>query len=425
MPLTPTATILVLNYNGRKHLEGCLPSLAQLDYPNASVTVVDNGSTDGSLEYLRRAHPGVGVLALGSNRGFAPAYNIAVRQSASDVVVLLNNDTRVEPAWLSSLVDVLERHDAAAAASCMLDWDGRHIDFVGGLPTFVGHAWQADHGRPVGRAYAEQPLLFGCGGSLAIKREAFLEVGGFDDDYFVYFEDLDLGWRMTLAGLPTVLAPDAITYHRLHGTASGWGATLRLRVYERNALFTLYKNYGDEALARVLPAAVTLTLARALAGAKLDGEAVRFGQTAPDRLHLPSPVIATMLALEDFARALPALKDKRRRVQASRKISDEELFRLFPEPLKLHHAGDAYQDAAQALIHDLRIDELFGLRTTRSISLAGAASLATEHESALAAGTPSGKPLVSVVVLTASGAAHLPECLDSLRQQPGPPTARR
>ena len=301
MPLTPTATILVLNYNGRKHLEGCLPSLAQLDYPNASVTVVDNGSTDGSLEYLRQAHPGVGVLALGSNRGFAPAYNIAVRQSASDVVVLLNNDTRVDPAWLSSLVDVLERHDAAAAASCMLDWDGRHIDFVGGLPTFVGHAWQVDHGLPVGRSYAEQPLLFGCGESLAIRREAFLEVGGFDDDYFVYFEDLNLGWRMTLAGLPTVLASDAITYHRLHGTASGWGTTLRLRVYERNALFTLYKNYGDEALARVLPAAIPLTIARALAGATLDGEAVRFGHTAPNRLHLPSPVIATMLALEEFA----------------------------------------------------------------------------------------------------------------------------
>ena len=138
--------------------------------------------------------------------------------------------------------------------------------WVGCRPS-SGHAWQVDHGLPVGRAYAEQPLLFGCGGSLAIRREAFLQVGGFDDDYFVYFEDLDLGWRMTLAGLPTVLAPRAITYHRLHGTASGWGATLRLRVYERNALFTLYKNYGDEALARVLPAAITLTLARALAGA--------------------------------------------------------------------------------------------------------------------------------------------------------------
>ena len=415
MSLTPTATILVLNYNGQKHLEGCLPSLAQLDYPGASVMVVDNGSTDGSLEYLRRAHPSVQVLALGSNRGFAPAYNIAVRQCTSDVVVLLNNDTRVEPTWLSSLVDVLERHGAAAAASCMLDWDGHRIDFVGGLPTFLGHAWQVDHGLPVGRSYAEQPLLFGCGGSLAIRRDAYQQVGGFDDDYFVYFEDLDLGWRMTLAGLPTVLAPRAITYHRLHGTASGWGATLRLRIYERNALFTLYKNYGDEALARVLPAAITLTLARALAGAELDGDAVRFGQAAPDRMHLPSPVIATMLALEDFARALPALKDKRRHVQASRRISDEELFRLFPEPLKLHDAGGTYQEAARALVHDLRIDELFGLRTTPSVAVAGAA-----HEPAHAQRAGEDRPLVSIVVLTASGARHLPECLDSLRQHAWP-----
>ena len=103
MSSLPSATILVLNYNGRAHLEQCLPSLDALDYPRRSVTVVDNGSSDGSLEYVARRHPSVQVLALGANRGFAPAYNEAVRQAAADVVVLLNNDTRVDPTWLSSL----------------------------------------------------------------------------------------------------------------------------------------------------------------------------------------------------------------------------------------------------------------------------------------------------------------------------------
>ncbi|MCC7125626.1 MAG: glycosyltransferase family 2 protein [Acidobacteria bacterium] len=506
MSALPSAAILVLNHNGRHHLEACLPSLAAVDYPNASVVVVDNGSTDGSLEWLRQTHPRVQVLALGSNHGFAPAYNIAVRQSAADIVVLLNNDTRVEPAWLRALVDTMTRHDAAAASSVMLDWDGRHIDFAGALPTFIGHAWQVDHGLPIGRPYTEQRLLFGCAGSLAVRRSAFLHVDGFDDDFFAYFEDLDLGWRMSLAGLPTVLAPSAITHHRLHGTARGWGHTLRLRLYERNALFATIKNFGNDAAARIVPAAITLTLARALAHAGLDRNAVRFGHATPDLLGVPPSVIATLLALEDVARALPALRLKRERVQASRRVSDDELFALFPEPLKLHAIGHVYQEAAEALIRDLRIDELFGTASRRTLvpsavegspasrldalerpsvsrlpspasrlpspasrlpALSGvegpSALSGVEGPSALSGveGQPPASRLpalsevdglaalsgvdglaalsgveglaalsgvegrvrpgvVSVIVLTASGARHLPECLDSLRAHAWP-----
>lgn len=457
MPSLPSATILVLNYNGRAHLEQCLPSLAALDYPGVSVTVIDNGSSDSSLAYIARHHHGVHVLPLGSNRGFAPAYNIAVRQATSDVVVLLNNDTRVASTWLRELIDTLERHQAAAASSCMLDWDGGHVDFAGSLPTFIGHAWQVDHGHPVGRAYGEVPLLFGCAGSLAVRRQAFLDVGGFDDDYFVYFEDLDLGWRMSLAGMSTVLSPKAITYHRLHGTASGWGLTLRMRMYERNALFTLFKNYGDEALRRVLPAALVLTLARALKYEDLDDGTIQFGRRSPAHLSLPPRVVSTLLALEDFARALPALAHKRRHVQALRRVDDEALFTLFPEPLKLHDAGDAYREAAQALIHDFGIAELFGLSAPfvgarhthandapaaqdeharrqpldgHTVAAPGGVAFALEHNpsavSALTstdaeAAAPQMRPgVVSVIVLTASGAEHLPECLGSLRDHTWP-----
>lgn len=423
MPFQPRAAILVLNYSGRHHLERCLPSLARLSYPNASVVVVDNGSTDDSLDYVRRQHPDVKVLALGSNRGFAPAYNIAVRESDAEVVVLLNNDTRVEPEWLGQLVDVLERHQSSAAASCMLDWDGCHIDFAGVLPTFAGHSWQVDSGRPVGATYTEQPLLFGCAGSLAIRREAFVEVGGFDDDYFTYFEDLDLGWRMSLAGHTTILAPEAITYHRLHATAGEWGQALRLRLYERNALYTIFKNYDDESLARILPAAIALTVGRAFAQAKLDDHAVRFGHPTPDRMHLPPRVIATLLALEDVARHLPRLQEKRRQVQAMRRRSDADIFALFPEPLRLHEAGDRYREAAEALIRDFRIDALFGIQGAQRVAVGrapvAASGVGETHPPRIEAGA-SDRPLVSVIVLTASGARHLPDCLDSLRQHEWP-----
>src|SRR5262245_32816608 len=100
----PSVTLIVLNYNGERHLRACLPSLEALDYPNVSLAVADNGSADASLAYVRQAHKQVRVIEMGANLGFAPAYNRAIAEVGSDYVALLNNDTRVAPTWLSELV---------------------------------------------------------------------------------------------------------------------------------------------------------------------------------------------------------------------------------------------------------------------------------------------------------------------------------
>jgi GT2 family glycosyltransferase len=414
MPASPTATVIVLNYNGEHHLRTCLPSLEALDYPATHITVVDNGSSDRSIEYLRRSHPSAAIIRLGTNRGFAAAYNIAIRQAQSDLVAILNNDARVARSWLSELVASLDRHQAVATSSMILDWEGAKIDFAGALPTFLGHSWQLDHGEPVGLQYAERPLLFASGGSMLIRRDAFLEAGGFDEDYFAYFEDVDLGWRLNVLGHRIVFAPQAITYHRLHGTASGWAHALRLRLYERNGLATVYKNYGDEALSRVLPAAVTLTVARALDHGLLDGAGIEFGKRAPDIGQIPAPVVSTLIALEDFGRSLPALATKRRAVQSRRAVPDEEIFALFPNPLRLHEVDDRYLAAAETLIRDFGIAELFGLPAP------SARVTVPTLPPVDAAGAESRSRLVSIVVLTASGPRHLPQCLDSLRHHDWP-----
>jgi GT2 family glycosyltransferase len=418
---TPSVTVIVLNFNGRRHLEVCLPSLEALDYPNATVMVADNGSTDGSLDYVRASHRRIRLAPMGANLGFSVAYNRAVPQADTDYIALLNNDTKVDPTWLTELVSAAERHGAAAAASAIVDWDGSRIDFVGGLPTAFGHCWQIDHGEPVGRDYPERRLLFGCGGSMLIRRDAFLDAGGFDEDFFAYFEDVDLGWRMNLLGHTTVLAPRARTYHRLHGTWGAWAHVLRLRLYERNALSMVFKNYGDEALGRILPAAVALTLERALAQAGLDADGYRFGYPPAAAADLPAPVIATLIALEDLALAMPSLLQKRHRIQSRRVIADSEILALFPEPLKLHESGDAYREAAEALIRDFRIAELFGVSSppvrVAVRAAAGAPQTPDSPSDRPPRPSPSSnrEPAVSVIVLTASGATHLPECLDSLR----------
>jgi GT2 family glycosyltransferase len=414
----PSVTVIVLNYNGEGHLKVCLPSLEALDYPATTLMVADNGSSDGSLAYVRTRHPRVRVAAMGANLGFSKAYNRAVPQTDTDYVVLLNNDTRVAPDWLTALVGAAERHRAAAAASAIIDWDGSRIDFVGGLPTAVGHSWQIDYGEPVGKDYPERRLLFGCGGSVLIRRDAYLEAGGFDEDFFAYFEDVDLGWRLNLLGHATVFAPKAVTFHRLHGTWGAWSHALRLRLYERNALAMICKNYGDEALARVLPVAVALALARNLEQATLDGSRLQFGATEPRSVPLPAQLMALLVGLEDFARWLPMLRDKRAHIQGTRRVPDAEILPLLPEPLKLHDLGDHYRDAAEALIRDFRVAELFGLPAPAA-RVPVAAAIGTAPAPRVISSRAS-DPRVSVVVLTASGATHLPECLDSLTQQTWP-----
>jgi GT2 family glycosyltransferase len=407
----PRVTVIILNFNGARHLEACFASLEALDYPAVELMLADNGSRDGSVALVRRRFPRVRVFELGANLGFAPAYNRAVKSVDTRYVAFLNNDTRVAPSWLSELVDAARRHGAAAAAATILDWEGARIDFVGGLPTAIGHSWQIDYGQPVGGTYPERRLLFGCGGSVLIDRDTFVSAGGFDDDFFAYFEDVDLGWRMNVLGHSTVFAPRAITYHRLHGTFGSMAHALRLRLYERNALALISKNYSDEMLAAVLPAAVGLTLARNLETAPLDGSQIRFGAASPPTAAMPSQLVAALLALEDFARWLPALREKRARIQAARRIPDAQILPLLPEPLKLHDAGDQYRETALALIRDFRIAERFGLPSPAPrVFVAGRPNLLEPELSAAPA-----EPRVSVVVLTASGATHLPDCLDSLR----------
>lgn len=415
----PTVSVLVLNRNGRQYLDTCLSSLEAQEYPadRLTIEVVDNGSADDSIEFVRAHHPRVHVLALGTNHGFAGGYNIAVRRAATDFVAFLNNDTRVDPHWLMELVSAADRHGAAAVASRMLDWEGERVDFAGGLLSFSGHAWQRGFGESAACTYNEDRLLFACAGSALMDRAAFLDAGGFDDEFFAYFEDVDLGWRLNLLGHTIVLAPRAITYHRLHGSFSQLAFTQRLRLFERNALAMIYKNYEASTLERVLPVAVALSLTRGLMRSGIDTLALDFSSTPPADVAVDRRLIAHLIALEDFCSQLPALARKRDWIQRRRRRSDADLFPLFGDPRRLHETGTIYESIAQALVRDFGIDEL--LPPVAPVQHAAPPP---------AAGAPppprrdvqSAVPRISVVILTALGDTHLQPCLTSLRAQTYP-----
>jgi len=347
MSTLPSVSIIVVNWNGRHLLETCLPSIAALDYPHGcrEVVVFDNGSTDGSVDWLARWAPEARVLRSGTNLGFAEACNQAAAASASETVVFLNNDLRVEPLWLRRMVDALQVTGAAAAGSRILDWEGRHYDFDGGAMNFYGHGVSRHHGRRcTGTGDGEtRRTLFACGAAMIVERGRFLASAGFDPDYFAYFEDVDLGWRLWVEGEEVVYVPSAVAYHRHHG--SGMEAARRTKLLERNALASLVKNYDDANLAVVFPAALLLLDARAHAAGEVRAAFYREVRT-------------------EFLAMLPGLFAKRAVVQARRQRADRDIVTLFGEPLRPSFFGRSYWLVQQEVMQAFGIGRMFGQEDT-------------------------------------------------------------
>ncbi|MBI1801797.1 MAG: glycosyltransferase family 2 protein [Chloroflexi bacterium] len=357
----PDITVIIVNYNGRDYLPDCLQSLAEQDYPRERlhILVVDNGSTDASLGWLADHYPQVAVRTLERNHGFAEANNIGAREATTPLIAFLNNDMRVHAHWLSALAAQLQTApDLAAVGSTILSWDGERIDFAQGVMNYYGMAYQRDAGRPaelyVGAAPRE--VLFACGGAMLIDRKLFAECGGFDENYFAYFEDVDLGWRLWLMGYRVVTVPAAVAYHRVHGTGGRVPFFQRLVLYERNALRTLFKNADEKHFWRVFSAALLLAFKRQERWLKLGGwpEAeFRFGAAVGDDLTLKAnrEALALTAAVGDVVDGIVELGALRAKIQASRRRSDEEIFRLFTEPLRTHIIQHTELDEAYAVSH--------------------------------------------------------------------------
>ncbi len=331
----PPAAIVIPNYQGSAYLADCLQAALAQDYAGSvEIIVVDNGSSDGSRE-LAQAITGVRVIANDSNRGFATACNQGARATGAEYVAFLNNDAVPERDWLRRLIEPLVAAGDGAlvcTGGLLLEPDGQ-IDFAGGGATFSGFATSFGRGVSLDRwgRLKQEPILFACGGAMAIRREVFLDVGGFDEAYFAYLEDVDLGWRLWLLGYQVLFVPEARAMHRKHATSSRmYGHQLR-RLIERNALATIIKNYDEATLSRVLGAALLLQLRRVrdLGGpAMLEERAVRLraaGDDDPAETSVPRDAFAPVLATNDLLDRWPDLWRKRQTIQARRHRSDAEI----------------------------------------------------------------------------------------------------
>lgn len=256
MPKLDLISIVIPNWNGKHFLAGCLDSLAKQTYAELEVIIVDNGSVDDSVKFIKSNYPKVRLLRFDHNRGFSPAVNEGIKESLGNFIALLNNDTVVDPQWMAELITALKAdHTLGSVASKMLAYhnhtvlDGAGDGYRrGGLPGRIGH-----REKDIGQFDSPRYVLGACGGAALYRKEVFDRIGLFDEDYFAYLEDIDLALRAQSAGYKCLYVPTAIVYHLGCGTTGSGYSPLVVRLSSQNNINTLVKNIPMPLLLKFLP----------------------------------------------------------------------------------------------------------------------------------------------------------------------------
>jgi GT2 family glycosyltransferase/glycosyltransferase involved in cell wall biosynthesis len=371
--LLPVVSVIVVNYRGADDTITCLRSLrADLDYPadRLQVICVDNASGDGSAERIRAAVPDVELVESKTNTGFAGGCNLGVQHAKGSVVAFLNNDARPHMDWARAAVNVLLTDPTVAAvASKVLDWEGKRVDFVDGGLTWFGMGYKTHQGEiDEGQFDTPRDVLFGTGCALFVRAGTFRELGGFDERFFMFYEDVDLGWRLNLRGWRVRYVPTSVAYHKHHQSMTTVDSSREIYLLERNALASLYKNVSEKSLGKVLPAALALSIRRATARGDIDPtqlEITNRPASGPDDsgpIEIPRVAAAAMLAIDQFVEMMPSLRESRAIEQAARVRSDGDLLPLMRNALEPAAPEMRYLLAHQNLVATLDLDDLYGHR---------------------------------------------------------------
>lgn len=371
----PVVSVIVVNYRGAADTITCLRALAEHDYPNLEVICVDNASGGTDVAEIKSAAPGVKLVESPVNTGFAGGCNLGAQHATGTVLAFLNNDARPAPGWVRAAVAELRAQPTVAAvASKVLDWEGTGTDFVDAGLTWFGMGYKRHAGGPLADVPAAEhevakDVLFATGSAMFVRAGVFAELGGFDERFFMFYEDVDLGWRLNLRGWRVRYLPQSLTYHKHHATMSTVDAPDSGRetfLLERNALAALYKNLSDDTLSRALPAALALAVRRATARGDLDvtqldlAHGVGPAETGP--VAVPRTTLAGMLAIDQFVELLPSLAESRAVEQAARVRTDTDLLPLMRKALEPAYPLPRYLAAHDILVETFGIEALFGQR---------------------------------------------------------------
>jgi GT2 family glycosyltransferase len=316
---------VIVNLNQVNLLRKCLDSLRAQTLLPSEVIVVDNGSSDGSPDMVAREFPEVVLLPLAANHGFCGANNRGIERATGDYIALLNNDAEADSQWLAALTTAMDADEAVGMVAAKILVAGRPgiIDKVGHGIYFDGQNRGVGSGQPDRGQFDHAPIAWPDGCAALYRRRLFEQIGGFDEDFFAYADDAELGLRARTAGWKAVLAPAAIVHHQRGSTLGKYSAE-RIRLIERNRLWLAIIHFPIWLLVWN-PLFYALRLAAGFwSGLRGRGEA---GQVKGFRAKMK--LAKTLLAADlEALLALPRVWRKRQQWRARRRWNDREVFRL-------------------------------------------------------------------------------------------------
>lgn len=373
---TGLVSVVLVNFRGADDTITCIRYLRELDWPadRLQIVCVDNDSGDDGAERIAAADPDVLLVRSKENLGFAGGCNLGAARSSGEFIAFLNNDARPDPGWVrAAMAAFTQGADVGAVASKVLDWDGQRIDFVDSAITWFGMGYKpfcelpdkGDHDSPGN-------VLFATGAAMFVRADVFDIVGGFDERYFMFYEDVDLGWRLNLLGWKVRYEPRSLAFHKHHASMKKFGAFRETYLLERNALFTMYKNLGDEALARLLPGTLMLAVRRAVARGALDSTELDLRRAGGDRQDdrlVSKDMLAGIYAIDQLVEQITSLSATRAELQNRRRVTDEELRPLMGTLLEPAYSMPSYLDGHDELVKALGIEPL--VRKKRIVIITG------------------------------------------------------
>jgi len=301
-----TISAIIVNYNGKPFVKECLESLLEQSRKPDEVIVIDNASSDGSLQLLQDSFSGVAIIALDRNIGFPAACNRGIKQSSSDLIAILNNDIILDRNWLKSLLNQVNPTWSFWASRIVFAGEPSLIDSAGDGMAVVGAAYKIGHGD-LAEHHLDRKEVFGPCGAAALYRRSMLEaVNGFDEDFFLIYEDADLNMRARLKGFRCLYVPDAVVHHMVNKSI---GTFSHSYVYygHRNSECLFWKNMPTSLLWRYIP------------------ERLMFNLLSFFYFSLKGRGISFLKAKLDFLRQYPETHRKRKMIQAERTLSTADL----------------------------------------------------------------------------------------------------
>jgi GT2 family glycosyltransferase len=324
----PLVSVIIVNWNGRRLLEECLNSVLAQSFRGFEIVLVDNGSEDGSAEYVRERYPSVKLVRLDANRGFAGGNNAGIRVASGRYLALLNNDTKTDAGWLAGLLKVAEAGPRTVGmwASKILSYDHPGVFDNAGLllyPDGLGRGrGRLEEDR--GQYDRTEEALFPSGCAGLYRREMLDEIGLFDEEFFAYADDVDLGLRARLAGWGCTYVPSAKVYHKYSSSSSAY-SPLKAFLVERNRIWVLLKYYPLE-MVLISPFTTGVRLLVHFYGAlRGKGASGRFSE----KHSLFHAVGILLKAWGSALAAFPNLIRQRRAFAGLKRIRRAELYRLF------------------------------------------------------------------------------------------------